>query len=283
MFNTLSILSIALVAASSVSGLIIPRHRNINLPARAEPGTYDATYLESYDAYHKRYLALGCDNKHNTKFFDTCCHPLLATETLKANRPAECAPSAAALASASAALPSTSIKPDSNGNNCVDPVDTTTASTAKATPTPKASLKEHVATKKAAVKESSSSTHTSTASKSTATSKSSSSSGGAVQHGGVATFFTQNGVAGACGTVHKDSDIVCAIDQARYGNSGEKSPLCGKSVHIVNTKNQKSVTCVIADDCPTCLNSDSIDMSVAAFTQIATEAEGEVPIAWSFA
>jgi hypothetical protein len=292
MFNTLSILSIALVAASSVSGLIIPRHRNVNVLARAEPGTYDAGYLEGYEGYHARYIAIGCNEKHNTTFFDTCCHPLLATETLKADRPAECAPSAASLASASSALPTTTIKPDSNGNNCEDPADTTTTPTPKATPTPEASPKQHHTPKNATVTESS--THTSSAPETKATSKSSSKSSsssgsgsssalsGTVQSGGVATFFTQNGVAGACGTVHSDSDFICAIDQQRYGNSGGKSKLCGMSIRIVNTNNGKSVTCQIADDCPTCKNENSVDLSVGAFTAIATQAEGEVPIQWSF-
>ncbi|KIJ22575.1 hypothetical protein M422DRAFT_276969 [Sphaerobolus stellatus SS14] len=32
-----------------------------------------------------------------------------------------------------------------------------------------------------------------------------------VTHTGTATFFFQNGVAGACGTVHKDTDHVVAL------------------------------------------------------------------------
>ena len=51
---------------------------------------------------------------------------------------------------------------------------------------------------------------------------------------------------------------------------------------ITNTKNQKSVTVTIVDDCPTCVSSNSIDLSVGAFTAIATEDEGMVPITWSF-
>ena len=91
-----------------------------------------------------------------------------------------------------------------------------------------------------------------------------------------ATFFTQNGVAGACGTVHQDSDMIAAIDESRYGNSGQKSALCGRKVKILNPANGKSVTVTIADDCPTCKNSNSIDLSVSAFTQIATKAQGMV-------
>ncbi|TFK45539.1 barwin-like endoglucanase [Heliocybe sulcata] len=95
--------------------------------------------------------------------------------------------------------------------------------------------------------------------------------------GGVATYFYQNGNAGACGQYHSDSAVVAAMDSARY-NQG----LCGKKVFIQNTKNGKSVTATIADECPTCINSNSIDLSVGAFTQIATEEEGEVPIQWKY-
>jgi expansin (peptidoglycan-binding protein) len=89
-------------------------------------------------------------------------------------------------------------------------------------------------------------------------------------------------VAGACGTVHSDNDLIAAIDVDRYGNTGVQSSLCGKQVKITNPANKKSVTVTIADACPTCENSNSIDLSVGAFTQIATEAQGEVAIDWEF-
>ena len=31
---------------------------------------------QPYDQYHTRYMALECNLKHNTAFFDTCCHPM---------------------------------------------------------------------------------------------------------------------------------------------------------------------------------------------------------------
>ena len=70
---------------------------------------------------------------------------------------------------------------------------------------------------------------------------------------------------------------VSLADVARYGDTGVKSPLCGQQVQITNKTNGKTVTVTIADACPTCDNADSIDLSVGAFTQIATEEEGEVP------
>ena len=72
------------------------------------------------------------------------------------------------------------------------------------------------------------------------------------------------------------------MDQARYGDSGGVSALCGKQVKITNTDNGKTVTVTVADDCPTCENSNSIDLSTGAFDQIADEATGEVPITWEF-
>ncbi|KAG6845329.1 hypothetical protein H0H87_010786 [Tephrocybe sp. NHM501043] len=100
--------------------------------------------------------------------------------------------------------------------------------------------------------------------------------------GGFATYFYQNGVAGACGTVHKDSDFIAAMDKDRYGNLNVKSALCGKQVKITNPANKKSVTVTIADACPTCKNSNSIDLSEGAFKQIATLEQGMVGITWSF-
>ncbi|KAI0306461.1 RlpA-like double-psi beta-barrel-protein domain-containing protein-containing protein, partial [Multifurca ochricompacta] len=96
------------------------------------------------------------------------------------------------------------------------------------------------------------------------------------------TFFFQGGVAGACGKVHSDNDFIAAIDEKRYGFSGAVSSLCGKRVKITNTENGKTVIVTIADDCPTCKNANSIDLSVAAFKAIAPLSAGIAPISWSF-
>lgn len=58
-----------------------------------------------------------------------------------------------------------------------------------------------------------------------------------------ATYFTQDGVAGACGTVHKDTDLVCALDTPTY-DSGKH---CGQTVAITNKKNGKTVNVKVAD------------------------------------
>jgi len=115
---------------------------------------------------------------------------------------------------------------------------------------------------------------TSAAAKKASTESSSSSSSST--YTGYATFFTQGGVAGACGTVHSDSDYIIALDSAMYG-SGE---YCGKSLTI--HYNGKSVTATVADECPTCASSTSIDLSVAAFTSLASEDVGEMQVTWGW-
>ncbi|KAH0827164.1 hypothetical protein J3R83DRAFT_4855 [Lanmaoa asiatica] len=91
---------------------------------------------------------------------------------------------------------------------------------------------------------------------------------------GFATYYYQNGNAGACGQVNPDSAF---IYQTRFGTSGPASSLCGQKVQITNMSNGQTVTVTIADDCPTCANQDSIDLSVAAFEAISALSVGEVP------
>lgn len=69
--------------------------------AKPAPTGWATGYLEPYQEYNIRYSALDCKSQHNTTFFDDCCHPLLANETLSI-RPAACTPSQAANGTASA-------------------------------------------------------------------------------------------------------------------------------------------------------------------------------------
>lgn len=59
-----------------------------------------------------------------------------------------------------------------------------------------------------------------------------------------------------------------------YGRSGD---ICGKSVHITNTKTGQSVDVIVADTCPTCTTGSDIDLSVAAFNAIGLENDGVEP------
>ncbi|KAJ1306326.1 hypothetical protein OPQ81_011022 [Rhizoctonia solani] len=103
-----------------------------------------------------------------------------------------------------------------------------------------------------------------------------------VYSGGHATYFYQNGVAGACGTVHSDSDYIVAPDYRRYGDLSRASDLCGKRMLITNTNNGKTVTCTVADVCPTCDGENSIDLSEAAFKAIAPLSDGLVPVTYKY-
>lgn len=65
-------------------------------------------FRQSYDVYHARYVALGCaalkaESSAVGSEWDTCCHPLLANESLW-SRPSQCIPSAEASSSAAAAV-----------------------------------------------------------------------------------------------------------------------------------------------------------------------------------
>lgn len=233
----------------SVSSLVVPR--------ATPPKGWNVAALEPYDTYHTRYMALACNTKHSTKFFNECCRPLLAKQSLS-GRPAQCIPKSVTTSTDNDDddddLP---FCDDDDDGNTTPPSTTPTPVVPKPTPTP-------------------------TAARQATPAPAPPSGNSAVQTGGFATFFYQNGVAGACGTVHKDTDLIAAIDGDRYGNLGARSSLCGKKVKITNPKNQKTVTVTIADACPTCKNGNSIDLSVSAFKNIATLDEGMVGITWSF-
>ncbi|GAA5851058.1 hypothetical protein JCM3766R1_004164 [Sporobolomyces carnicolor] len=110
------------------------------------------------------------------------------------------------------------------------------------------------------------------------TSSSSSSSSSSGTYTGEATFYYQNGVAGACGSVSSDSDKVVALQTSMYGSGG----YCGETITITNTANGKSTTATVADECPSCSGSSSIDLSTGAFDAIGHEDTGVLSVSWSF-
>ncbi|KAG1875206.1 RlpA-like double-psi beta-barrel-protein domain-containing protein-containing protein [Suillus tomentosus] len=214
------------------------------VPRTSAPQGWDTSALEPYDTYHCRYVAIQCQTQHNTQFFSDCCHPLAAGESASA-LPAQCQmPSGVTCSNG---------EPESNASP--------SASSPVAAPAP---------------------TTTSTTEAVSTTAPSTGSSDSSLNYGGYATYFYQEGNPGACGTVHSDSDFICAMDQSRYGNSGNTSPLCGQQVQITNQINGNTVVVTIADDCPTCQNSNSIDLSVAAFQALDDLSVGDLPITWKF-
>lgn len=67
-------------------------------------------------------------------------------------------------------------------------------------------------------------------------------------------------------------------DQTLFGTLGPASPLCNKQVEITNLDNGNTVIVTIVDDCPTCNNEYSIDLSVGAFQALESDLSvGEFP------
>ncbi|PWN98286.1 hypothetical protein FA09DRAFT_297103, partial [Tilletiopsis washingtonensis] len=87
----------------------------------------------------------------------------------------------------------------------------------------------------------------------------------------------QNGNPGHCSHYNSDSTPLVALPSAIYANGAH----CGKKVII--HRGSKSVEAVVADSCPTCVSSHSLDLSVAAFKALGTEQEGMFDITWSWA
>ncbi|KAK7692331.1 hypothetical protein QCA50_003956 [Cerrena zonata] len=251
MFSLVTLATLTFFTTSTTNAVIIPR--------AIAPSDYRTDILEPHDTYHARYMAIDCPSKQGSAFFDDCCHPLKLGETLEKNRKAECSP-ANELTSGVVQQLNTGDNDDRKGEAApVSNAAPESAPVSAASSTKAPSTETLVKTTKAQ------------------------GSAASVNTGGVATYFWQNGVAGACGKVHSDSDLIAAIDQERYGDSGSISNLCGKQVIITNLENDKSVTVTIADSCPTCDSPNSIDLSEAAFKQIATLDEGKVEINWWFA
>ncbi|KAJ3968641.1 RlpA-like double-psi beta-barrel-protein domain-containing protein-containing protein [Lentinula raphanica] len=92
---------------------------------------------------------------------------------------------------------------------------------------------------------------------------------------GAATYYDQGGVAGACGTVHTDQDFIVAVQSAMFSQD-----LCGKTVVITNDASGAQTTATVADECPGCSTSTSLDLSVAAFEALSDLSVGTFAITW---
>ncbi|GAA5952019.1 hypothetical protein JCM8115_005306 [Rhodotorula mucilaginosa] len=96
-------------------------------------------------------------------------------------------------------------------------------------------------------------------------------------YSGRATFYTQGGVAGSCGSVAIDGDYVVALSYSQVDGGAH----CGRTVSITNTDNGRSITARVADTCPGC-GYGSLDLSTGAFGAIGSYDQGVLPISWSF-
>lgn len=239
------LIALTLCAITAVRGIVIPHaHRDLS--------TYDSADLEPYTDYSARYQELNCASQHNTQFFTDCCHPMLKGQTLQADRKPYCIP-ASSSASASATAPTATEDPEDSSSSAPASAATSAipAPVNAAAPPPSAPASPTVAV-----------------------------SAPAPTNSGKATWFYQHGTAGACGTVHQDTDKVIALDSAIYGGG----KFCGKTVQLINVATGATTQATVADECPTCESADSIDLSQGAFNALTGSnlGLGEFDIAWFF-
>ena len=71
----------------------------------------------------------------------------------------------------------------------------------------------------------------------------------------------------SCPSVNPDSAKIIALYTEAYENGAN----CGRTVQIDNLDDGTSTTAVVADSCPSCSNSNNIDLSVGAFEAIDPE------------
>ncbi|KAG9300489.1 hypothetical protein G9A89_010116 [Geosiphon pyriformis] len=100
------------------------------------------------------------------------------------------------------------------------------------------------------------------------------------QFSGDGTYY--NTGLGACGLVSQDSDYIAALNHPQWGNppNPNQNPICGKLATVTGPKG--TVTVKVLDLCPECLWG-SLDLSPAAFNQIADQSQGRVHITWDWA
>merc|ERR1712093_381191 len=134
---------------------------------------------------------------------------------------------------------------------------------------------------KASSPSSSSSSSSSVSSSSSAASQpTSTSSASSSSYTGTATWYMQNGNAGACGNYNPDSAKIIALYTSVYGDGSK----CGKKVKITNLDDGGSVEAVVADMCPSCGGPEDIDLSVGTFSAIDSQykTHGVRNIEWHF-
>lgn len=98
---------------------------------------------------------------------------------------------------------------------------------------------------------------------------------------GMASWFTSNGVAGACGERIGDNDMSVALDYRMYESGGAgRSAFCG--MKVVVTYKGKSVTLRVVDASPT-TPKNGLDLTPGAFSALASRDDGDIKVTWHFA
>lgn len=88
------------VSAAPISANVADSSIDVSAPAG-----WASEYLEDFAGFHRRYIAVGCDyhvgqpaGSDKANYYETCCHPILANQTLTEVRPQWCLPSDAVAA-----------------------------------------------------------------------------------------------------------------------------------------------------------------------------------------
>ncbi|KAK4171190.1 RlpA-like double-psi beta-barrel-protein domain-containing protein-containing protein [Triangularia setosa] len=89
---------------------------------------------------------------------------------------------------------------------------------------------------------------------------------------------------GACGQLHQDSELVAAISYAVFdpktpGGNPNNNLLCGRRIRA--NFEGKSVEVIVVDRCPSC-SAGSLDLSPAAFQQLADLGRGHIQGSWDW-
>jgi expansin (peptidoglycan-binding protein) len=95
---------------------------------------------------------------------------------------------------------------------------------------------------------------------------------------GRASFYSANGVPGACGRHISDSDFVVALDY-RLFESGSPGSQCGRKVEI--THGGKSIVATVLDASPT-TEAHGLDLTRGAYAALASLDQGTIDITWRF-
>ncbi len=102
------------------------------------------------------------------------------------------------------------------------------------------------------------------------------------RHSGIATVYTQGGVAGSCGNVNSDSSVIVALGNFWMKNEF-KSPFCGRLIQVTNTAGPGKGNVVVAKVQDTCEGCDEnhVDFSVGGWNKLTNSAAfGVVNIDW---
>ncbi|CBQ67996.1 related to B2-aldehyde-forming enzyme [Sporisorium reilianum SRZ2] len=97
-------------------------------------------------------------------------------------------------------------------------------------------------------------------------------------YSGRATYYAAG--LGACGNYNSGSDFIVALNAAQYGNMGQRSSWCGRTIAITYNGNTQYAT--VQDACPSCPYG-GLDMSEGLFKAFASTNVGVFYMSWTAA